>query len=1151
MTKRERGESWGFLCASVSIRPKTQSILFSMNRRFPKHRSRPDRRSNRGFALIVTISLMVLLTIVAVGLLSLSAITLRTASAGSDMAKARANARLALVMAIGQLQELSGPDQRVHAEAGLASGEAGSRTHWTGVYESWLDTQRDRPTPKFLGWLVSGRPEALSNQNAADGTSVAPEMVTLVNNGSLGDNASFDKRIEAGLLQFGKQDGFAWWIGDENEKARIPASKPQAKDPVALRAELMTAPQAGIRRIPTLENVSLTDGKLDKAITLDSLDLLVGGPGGGKGSEGGVAGPYFHDLSADSLSLITNVRKGGFRKDLSMELEKPQRMRPKTPLYMVQRKAGITLGELWDYYNLWRELDYPSRSVRHPDGGSIPAGSPMLEMTRSHTQSVKDPFYAYKRLTVMRNTWVVSLMSRRETTPGNRKSHQLYLVLDPILTVWNPFDVPIRIDRRAFQGFKYWNIPYRMNLSIGSTRIQPTITSIIGNAFVMKTFYGKVEPIVLRPGEVQVISQGTRDKTEAGHGNMSTDLRLGWNFGSGFRFKIPKGTANAGDRMRCDLLPRSDGHMKVALVEFLHYQGDPQRSPYDTKGVWVGGLMVDRNLDLGGKRLQATDAPKYFPRITARQIGAFSVGSVENRKHPIMMLSLDMKTEMDPIDKGFFQGRFMLHHNPKLPAYDIQSFDSATMATMPMQISVKALNSWKDPILDVGATGLGYMGADYTAQFGTRYVITHSIPREPIYSLAAFQNSVANGEPLQYFQDHRKIENSFLYPSISHAIGNSFAPSFLAPDKTTGRINQGPAADHSYLVNKALWDDWFLSSIAPQTSRSWMDAGNSRDQRTVFSEFIGARGAEFKPLPNRHMKPWVSDPDDVMNEVFQGARPRPQAAERVAAYLGIEGGFNVNSTSVEAWKVLLSSLREQAVSTIKPTSPNKERPEKAKGVPSGALLTAAGPAIPDKELKDPKSELQWRGFRDLTDEQIDELAEAIVEQVRLRGPFLSIADFVNRRLDYNRELARCGALQAALDADSVSINRAFLKGSRAVDEADAAKERLAFPEAEAGAAAAGIPGYVKQADLLTSLGPLLTVRSDTFRIRAYGEARSKDGKKVLARSWCEAIVQRTPEYLDPSDETWKLPTQLHSETNKRFGRRFVVTRFRWLQPEEV
>jgi len=509
-----------------------------------------------------------------------------------------------------------------------------------------------------------------------------------------------------------------------------------------------------------------------------------------------------------------------------------------------------------------------------------------------------------------------------------------------------------------------------------------------------------------------------------------------------------------------------------------------------------------------------------------------------------------MKTEIDPMGKGFFQGRFMAHHNPKLAAYDIQSFDPSTMNAMPMQISVRTLNSWKDPILDVGAKGLGYAGGDYTAQFGTRYVITHSIPREPICSMAAFQHAVANGEPHQFFADHRKISNYFLYPSISHAIGNSFAPSFLRPNATSGRLNNAPAADHSYLANEALWDDWFFSSVAPQNSKSWIDAGVSRDQRTVFTDFFRTDGS--KPLPNHHMKPWGAYSEQLADQFFAGARPLPQGIDQMGAHLLIEGGFNVNSTSVEAWKVLLSSLRKQDVASIDPSAPGEARLDHAKGVPSAALLTSAGPAIPESGLSDPKAPLQWRGFRDLSDKQIDELAKALVAQVRERGPFLSLGDFVNRRLGRDKTLALKGALQAALDDDSVSINRDYLKGDRAVSLSDARRARLVFPEAEVGAAAAGIPGYVKQADLLTSIGPVLTARSDTFRIRAYGETRSKDGKRVLAKAWCEAVVQRIPDYLEAGeDEAWKIPTQLNNEINKQFGRRFKITRFRWLQPQGV
>jgi Tfp pilus assembly protein PilX len=75
------------------------------------------------------------------------------------------------------------------------------------------------------------------------------------------------------------------------------------------------------------------------------------------------------------------------------------------------------------------------------------------------------------------------------------------------------------------------------------------------------------------------------------------------------------------------------------------------------------------------------------------------------------------------------------------------------------------------------------------------------------------------------------------------------------------------------------------------------------------------------------------------------------------------------------------------------------------------------------------------------------------------------------------------------------------------------------------------PDYTQ---ILTVLGPMLTVRSDTFRIRAYGEALNPaDPARVEATAFCEAIVQRTP---DP------LPG---------FGRRFIITYFRWLGPDDI
>jgi hypothetical protein len=69
--------------------------------------------------------------------------------------------------------------------------------------------------------------------------------------------------------------------------------------------------------------------------------------------------------------------------------------------------------------------------------------------------------------------------------------------------------------------------------------------------------------------------------------------------------------------------------------------------------------------------------------------------------------------------------------------------------------------------------------------------------------------------------------------------------------------------------------------------------------------------------------------------------------------------------------------------------------------------------------------------------------------------------------------------------------------------------------------------------------PWFTVRSDTFRIRAYGDALNpvpepgQPAGKVEAVAYCEAIVQRVKSSASPADG------------------RFVITYFRWLAPDDI
>ena len=225
-----------------------------------------------------------------------------------------------------------------------------------------------------------------------------------------------------------------------------------------------------------------------------------------------------------------------------------------------------------------------------------------------------------------------------------------------------------------------------------------------------------------------------------------------------------------------------------------------------------------------------------------------------------------------------------------------------------------------------------------------------------------------------------------------------------------------------------------------------------------------------------------------------------------ARWLGVEGALNVNSVSARAWNLALGrTVRGWTDAGGAPV--NLENPF--------FYFAQSAPLATDPP----------RGRRVFGDAAIRTLADALRNRILTRGrPFASLQDFVNS-----------GLLQAAIDDAGLNTGAAFCTD-------------IGGPPARYS------PDFLTQAVVLQTVAPVLAARSDTFTIRAYGEvvnpalAATEPGA-IAGRAWCEAVVQRLPEYVDPAEAPGLSPPS--RAENRLFGRRFRVVAFRWLTADDI
>jgi type II secretory pathway pseudopilin PulG len=1151
----------------------------------------------RGFALISTILLMALLAVIAVGFLSLSAVTLRSSQHDTAMSQARANARTALMIAIGELQKEQGPDKRINAPASQMTGAqqpVAGRNHWVGVYDSWDSTSTANvlrpPAPNFRRWLVSGSPDVTKNIEAPKNASTADVVLWQ------GVDPSGVDRVSAPLVDISPSGhsshagAYAWWVGDENSKALV---KRQADPAAADLAKAMSGVQApetvAFHKHPVFvlpdKKLARNDAKLDKIASYETIDLL--------GLDPAAAAKSFHDLTPYSMGVHTDVARGGLKRDLSLYLDHPinQPLAVKLPNERRLYPGGITWEELWLFHNVWRALEAPHPSLQSKTGGNLANTRILMTKPGLGPASIdafeSDPFALYKAPIWIRMQYLNSVWTERNATDPNL--FDLYIVTDGVATFWNPYDVPIALHPDAYMSLKIFGLPYRFRLLNSSgtelatmhyrSAVHSTDTNshqmsfLLGTAPESSILYknnlrGTPDPIVLMPGEVLIVSPGLtsvtpeKDTFQGMRISRSYRVRAGWNHARGNCVRMTS-LAEPTQPLRMQVTPNDQFQLsKYSLIN--------STMSYGADNVGIKAHEPWRT-ELGGRSFQtlltqtANASSSYYSNIfptTNTTLPSLAAMSGPGGKHPVMLLSHQMKTEENPTAS-------LRMHRPANNRNSIVNINQSSPASLhrilalsPSEIKVDGLNGYLDSKmiqLSTNQINRGLFGGSYTDHSrGQDTVVAVSVPREPPLSLGAFQHAIASGvtrryTPIDPVNAALSPENGST-PNFHRMISNSHAFPVIAPNETQSTSYR----DHSYHVNRMLWDSWFLSTIAQAQAPHH---SNKLTAREVYEYFISETAPI--PLPNGRMKSWKGYGENTVEDVFDRSEGPHELA---SAKMMIEGAFNVNSTSVEAWKALFSSLENAFVPVSRGTnSPGTVTPHKTELVTVPSLLTPYGndtaqldkASFESAATATAEEPAQWRGNRKLNPTEIKDLAEAMVEEVKSRGPFLSMADFVNRRPSTDRPLALRGPLQAALDK---TVNKQIFDAANRVGTAPA-NVNYEFPEAAQLPKSMTTPGHVLQADMLTAIGPQLTVRSDTFRIRAYGEAHDKNGR-VTAKAWCEAVVQRVPAYVDAIDPPYaadapvpdpepRLVPPLGSQANKQFGRRIDLISFRWLHESEV
>lgn len=1111
-----------------------------MKQKITTHR----RHDEAGFALVVVLTLMVLLAVLAIGMLGLSSIALRGTSQSDPQSVARANARMALMMAVGQLQQNLGPDARISARAETlakdprvgANVPANSpEAWWVGVSHS--DGSTPLPGGKPVVWLVSG---------AGD-----DPLVSLDNPVKMIGAASLDlaamtggMAIEAGRVEIRNPSNqvtgsYAWFVDDNGMKAKLNVSP-------GLRNEDGGNGSGGV--LPASYHPSILEGmdvianatpeEIQRFGSLLDLEFL--------GASRDVARGKFFGYTAQSLGVLADVKNGGLKKDLSVAFDwQPDANSASNPVFdrffprtgsvpshfIVADRERLDTSELSelnrdngyinfaifrDYYRLKDHLQdvggvdciwptgikrnsllagndpgvYQGDFAPHPQSSwdtvnsSRHGGLPYGEYTVNGNAALyRDnpilPILAFAQ----QNAWVTE---EEDETPPQISTH-----VQMFTSHYNAHNAGILISPSlpSGAGCRVNNYP-QVRFTVSGT----TLNDQAGLQSTLEVHAPEIQ--FLQPGRAQVfgferaIQSGQEDDGAAYSRNIAQIV------GESV-YKDHAGTFAPDSKLTAVFhLTNSNFVHGVSLA------GSSNRT-YEASQVFhapfVGQTVFNEPRGIGTKKTVVTGGTGVN-HVARNAFYLRTTREADNAIRPLVDANIRAMWNNPRWDAPL--GLTML-------ASHSETSNTAPIANLPTMAT------------SANGDGFTYMGSDRDPS-GYDRVVLFDVPRSDLVSLGQLQHAAAG---------------RFSYEP-TYIVGNSYANLRIPLDSVVGSVSDTdfcsprglPAAgnfnlyDASYIVNERLWDEYIFTTIpqsgsGPSLTPAYCESLLSRDEFLPNPRFIPyePRGSTFSV--GTLSEEGTGDGLTGTGSLFHNA-----------GHLLLDGAFNVNSTSIDAWEAFLSATHSLPVGKLD-TDGSVDGFTEVENVRFPRAASHLGTGMTTSGM----DENYWIGFRELTQTEVRELATEIVAQIRERGPFLSLGSFVNRKLEDSEE-GKSGALQAALDNTlNSNLDASFQSPATGHGNLPASSSQ-----------GSGFPGQLLQGDILQALSPYMTVRSDTFTIRAYGEAKNPVTGAITATAYCEAVVQRFPDPLDSVSSLSEL-----ARPSGVFGRKFSILSFRWLSPSEV